>query len=106
MELVSKKADTKQITKKMFDEGMSVQRIARERGLVDSTIIGHLSYYVSKGELSIDKILDIDALKEIMVYFDRHPETTYSEAVKDLKEKYSYAILRLVREYLQVRELL
>ena len=106
IELVSKKADTKQITKKMFDEGMSVQRIARERGLVDSTIIGHLSYYVSKGELSIDKILDIDALKEIMVYFDRHPETTYSEAVKDLKEKYSYAILRLVREYLQIRELL
>jgi nucleoside-triphosphatase THEP1 len=105
-ERVSKKADTKQITRKMFDEGMSVQRIARERGLVDSTIIGHLSYYVLMGELSIDKILDIDALKEILVYFERHPETTYSEAVIALKEKYSYAILRMVREYLQTREVL
>jgi hypothetical protein len=85
---------------------MSVQRIARERGLVDSTIIGHLSYYVLMGELSIDKILDIDALKKILVYFERHPETTYSEAVIALKEKYSYAILRMVREYLQTREVL
>ena len=95
------KLSTRQITRKMFDEGMSIQRIARERGFVDSTIIGHLSYFVSSGEIGIDKILDLNSLKEIGDYFVKHPENSLSDAFVAMKEKFSYAILKLVREYMQ-----
>lgn len=95
------KLSSRQISRKMFDEGMSIQRIARERGFVDSTIIGHLSYFVSSGEIGIDKILDLNSLKEIGDYFVKHPENSLSDAFVAMKEKYSYAILKLVREYMQ-----
>ena len=95
------KLSTRQITRRMFDEGMSIQRIARERGFVDSTIIGHLSYFVNSGEIGIDKILDSSSLKEIGDYFVKHPENSFSDAFTAMKEKYSYAMLKLVREYLQ-----
>lgn len=95
------KLSTRQITRRMFDEGMSIQRIARERGFVDSTIIGHLSYFVNSGEIGIDKILDSSSLKEIGDYFVKHPEKSFSDAFKAMKEKYSYAIIKLVREYMQ-----
>ena len=95
------KLSTRQITRKMFDEGMSIQKIARERGFVDSTIIGHLSYFVNSGEIGIDKILDSSSLKEIGDYFVKHPENSLSDAFVAMKEKFSYAILKLVREYMQ-----
>jgi uncharacterized protein YpbB len=97
---VSGKDNTRQITRRMFDSGMSVQRIARERGLTESTIVGHLSVFVNDGEISLEKILDPESIMAIGKYFIDYPEISISEAFRALNEKYPYAILRLVKDYL------
>ncbi|MEA2061669.1 MAG: HRDC domain-containing protein, partial [Thermodesulfobacteriota bacterium] len=45
----AKKKDTKQISLDMFNTSMTPEEIAKERGLVVSTIEGHLAYFIEQG---------------------------------------------------------
>ncbi len=50
-------SDTKQISFDMFNKGLPIADISRERGLVMSTIEGHLCFFVENGKLDINKVL-------------------------------------------------
>ena len=50
-------SDTKQTSLDMFNKGLTIALVAQERGLVQSTIEGHLSFFVEKGKLDINKLL-------------------------------------------------
>ncbi|TAE50350.1 MAG: helicase [Bacteroidetes bacterium] len=95
--------DTKRISFELFQAGKSIEAIASERGLVPSTIEGHLAYYAGRGELDITRIIDKQKFTEIEQYFTGHPGATHSEARAYLGEVFSYGEIKMVFQYLKYR---
>ena len=50
------KSSTKEQTFKLFKDGLSLTEIAQLRGFAISTFEGHLTPYVTSGEIDIDRI--------------------------------------------------
>lgn len=61
----SKPSDTKAESFRLFRDGRSVVEIARDRGLAIQTITGHLSYYVQRGLINIDELINKEKLELI-----------------------------------------
>lgn len=51
------RADTRQVTLTLFEQGMDVQAIADERGLTVPTIYTHLIGFIEKGALGLDRVV-------------------------------------------------
>ncbi len=52
-----KKEDTKVITFKLYKQGLTIEKIAKERDYTRQTIVRHLAHYVAKGMLSVDEFV-------------------------------------------------
>ncbi len=62
-----KKEDTKVTTFKLYKQGLSIEKIAKERDYTRQTIVRHLAHYVAKGMLSVDEFVSsahIDIITE------------------------------------------
>jgi predicted DNA-binding transcriptional regulator len=62
-----KKEDTKVTTFKLYKQGMSIRKIAKERDLNERTIVTHLAHYVAKGMVSVEELVPsekVDAIRE------------------------------------------
>jgi len=89
-------------TKQLLQQGMSIEEIARERGLATSTIAGHLDRLVRAGEK-----LDLGPLLPPQERFDRIREALVktggeflSPAKEALGDGYSYDEIRIVWLYM------
>jgi hypothetical protein len=102
---VSQKPDSKQISLDLFKEGKTVQKIAMERQLAVSTIEGHLAHFVSQGLLSIERLMSPEKAGVIIDFITLHTEATSGDVKTALGEDYSYGEIKLVRAFLQSREL-
>ncbi len=98
-----KKGSSQKISLDLYKSGMSIKEIAEKRSFAVSTIEGHLSRFVAKGELSVLELMPKDrfeALRKIM------KETEY-EGLTDLKTKtndeYSYGEMKLVLSDMKFR---
>lgn len=60
-----KKTDTKQETFNLWNAGKSIQEIATERNLAQSTIEGHLAHFIGTGEIPIDRMVDKEKQRAI-----------------------------------------
>ena len=92
---VSKKTETKSQSFALFQQGKSIAEIAKQRGLVNSTIEGHLSHFIATGELAITELLSQEKYKKLKKIIQN---TTY-EGLSDLKKQagddYSYGDLQM-----------
>jgi hypothetical protein len=86
---------TKEISYNMFLDGKSTSEIARERGLANSTIEGHLLHYVGTGFLKPEKLVDADKIKVIEDYFEKNPDHNSTRAIEYLGKDYSYFEIRV-----------
>ena len=59
------KTDTKLVSYTMYKEGKNVTEIAATRSMTADTILGHLSYWISTGELDINELMT--AKKQITI---------------------------------------
>jgi len=85
------------ITLEMFNKGMTLEQIAEERGLVVSTIEGHLGKAVESKRIDIFKFIPERDYKEITDAIAQLPEGFISKDLYDaVKGKYSYGKLRAV----------
>jgi len=79
----------------MFNKGLAIALIAKERGLVRSTIEGHLSFFVEKGKLDINKLLSPEKQqaieKELAV-----DHNSLSEVKTALGDDYSYGEIKMM----------
>lgn len=66
-----KKTPTAQISYDLYKTGKSIEEIAKERGLVQGTIAGHLARYVAVGEIPISNLLDEEKLKKIAAEYNK-----------------------------------
>ena len=95
------KIDTKTQSFDLYKAGKTIEEIARERSLANSTIEGHLAHFVSTGELDIFTLMERAQVEEVEAYF-REQNTTVSAAAKAFfGDKYSYGQLKMVLEYMQ-----
>lgn len=92
--------DTRKISYQLYRQGKSIQQIAKERGLIASTIEGHLAHYVSQGLLNIDEL--VTGEKRAMI--ENALNNKGAESIKQIKDylgaDFSYGEIRLVQESL------
>ncbi len=90
------KGETYLITKELFDRGLSVEAIAKERGFAVSTIYGHLSRFVEKGELEASQFVEKEKYNEILEYFESTFDPNVTMAKDVLGDEYEYGEIRAV----------
>jgi len=61
-----KKEDTRQITFKLYKQGLSVKEIAQERALHQRTVHSHLARYVAQGAIPLSDFVSDDKAEAIM----------------------------------------
>jgi uncharacterized protein YpbB len=92
----SRHSDTKQTSFNMFNKGLTIAGIAKERGLVQSTIEGHLSFFVEKGELDINKLLSPEKQQAIEKELAVDHNNSLSEVKNALGDDYSYGEIKMM----------
>jgi len=90
---------TKQTSFDMFNSGLTIARIAQERGLVQSTIEGHLSFFLEKGELDINKLLSPEKQQAIEKELATDHNNSLSEVKNALGADYSYGEIKMMLAY-------
>jgi uncharacterized protein YpbB len=85
----------------MFNNGFTIARIAQERGLVQSTIEGHLAYFVEKGKLDINKLLSPEKQQAIEKELAADHNNSLSEVKNALGTDYSYGEIKMMLAYLK-----
>ena len=78
--------DTKEVTFLMYADGLSIDDIAKERGLTDKTIGKHLEYYLAEGELNITDFVPEDKIREISMVAAKKETKSLSSIKEDLPE--------------------
>ncbi len=91
--------NTKQTSLEMFNRGLTVSEIAGERGLANSTIEGHLAFFVGKGELDISRLLSLEKQKAIAEKFNEIGEDLLAEIKNSLGDRYSYGEIKIMLAY-------
>ncbi len=88
------KKKTKEITLEHYKQGKTIEQIAQERSLAESTIEGHLAYFVGKGELNITEFLDETKASQIQQVADTLKTTKLNEIKSRLGDEFTYTDLK------------
>ncbi|MBR1514227.1 MAG: AAA family ATPase [Bacteroidales bacterium] len=95
------KGETYRLTKELFDQGMTAEQIAKERGLAVSTIFSHLVRFVEKGELEASQIVEKEKYNEILDYFESTFDPNIGIAREVLGDEYTHGEIKAVLVELQ-----
>ena len=92
---------TREITYNLFAGGMTIEQIAKERGLAVSTIFSHLATYVESGQMGLGELLPENHIQELQAYIAGTPRPASTSAVKDaVSPDITYGEIRL---FLKIR---
>jgi|WetSurMetagenome_2_1015567.scaffolds.fasta_scaffold11463_3 hypothetical protein len=94
------RGETKKISFDLFKEGKTAAQIAQERNLNLTTIEGHLAYYVSIGEIPLDKVISKETADLIMKQFEGNDDNKIGPVKAALGEKVSWSDIRFVTAHL------
>ncbi len=89
-------ANTKKTSFDLFNKGRSIPEIAQERGLVKSTIEGHLSFFVEKGKLDISRLVIEEKQKIIKEKLISCETNSLKEVKESLGKDVSYGEIKMV----------
>lgn len=93
--LPQEKEDTKLLSLQLFIDGHTIDQIAEKRGLKDQTVESHLSWAIIQGTLPISKLLEQDAVDEILAQAEKLGTDMLSPLKDALGDKYGYRQLRM-----------
>jgi ATP-dependent DNA helicase RecQ len=89
--------DTYALTLELFQSGLTVDEIARERNLGKSTIETHLLRYISSGEVNVEDFVPEHKIENIRNAALKYGETGLLSPIKEhLGEDYSYGEIKAV----------
>ncbi len=91
--------DTRQLTFDLFNRGLTIMQVARERGMAPSTIEEHLVGFVESGRVDIGRLLTGEKLKIIDRQLSEMKDKPLGQIKQVLGENYSYGEIKLVRAY-------
>jgi hypothetical protein len=95
------KIDSKQVSFDLLQSGKSIDEIAAERGLTNSTIEGHLAHFIKSGQLSLGMVLPNHKVQAILAYYATHQPESITDAKLALGDDVSYGEIRLVLASMQ-----
>ena len=90
------KTPTKEISLQMYKAGKTVAEIAKERNFAISTIEGHLSNYLSTGEVKLDDLVPISIQEQIKSVIEKVDSINVTTVKAELPETIDYGAVRLV----------
>ena len=88
--------DTKDISLEMFNKGLTIAKIAAERGLTQPTVEGHLSFFVEKGALDINQLLSPEKQQAIEKELAAPDNNSLSEIKIALGDDFSYGEIKMI----------
>jgi DNA-binding NarL/FixJ family response regulator len=100
------KGETKRISLAMFTQGETIEAIAKARGLVTSTIEGHLAAFIKTGEIAIEQLVPAEKMATIEKAINENPDSPVSALKELLGDAFSYADVRAVqyhREWVKLK---
>ena len=83
-------------TKEMAEQGMSAEAIAKARGLAESTIYSHLTYWVEQGSFPASRFVSSEKMAEIRDYFESTGDPKITTARDVMGDDYQYYEIRMV----------
>lgn len=89
------KTPTAEITYQLFKDGKNITEIAKERGLVEGTIEGHLAQYVENGSIDIHELVQEKKVTKIMTVL-ASDAVGLNEIKSKLPKSYSYGEIKMV----------
>ncbi len=95
-----KKGETYEITLNLFKGGMTIEEIAKERSMAVSTIEGHLSRWVERGEVPIARLMKVSHAEKIAKYMSENEDSGFKELMEKIPFQVTYGELRLVKAWL------
>ncbi len=90
------KTPTREITFKLFKEGLSVKDIATKRGLTVNTIETHLSSFIPAGDIDILDIIPVKKYKKMVKAIENAKFKNLTELKEKVDKDYSFTELRMV----------
>ena len=90
------RVNTKKISLEMLQRGKTVEEIAAERELSPQTVLGHLAWYVKRGELEAAAVIDEERLRHLESRIDETGVLPLGALKEALGEGYSYGEINLV----------
>lgn len=96
------KVPTHVLTYQLFQDGKTISEIARERGLVNSTIFGHLSKYAEQNLLDKNDLLRIYPKEKVNAFekvFKQSPKENINDWKAALPADFDYGEIRLIWNY-------
>jgi ATP-dependent DNA helicase RecQ len=96
-----KETDTKQQSFELFKSGHSVSAIAEQRKLSLSTIEGHLAFYVQRGALAIEDVMESFKIQPIQKALEQTGGLALGPVKGLLGDSYSYGEIRMVMAHLE-----
>ena len=93
------KTPTREISYNLYKQGMTLEQIAAERGLVKDTIAGHLASYVKEGKIGLRALISSAHEKKIRDFMKAHPELEHFSEIKEaLGAGIDYYEIKLVHD--------
>lgn len=99
IKVTAKKGITKEVSFELFKEGYTIPEIAKQRSMVESTILGHLTSYISEDKIKIEDLVAKDVVEKIMAVITKNPEGGLAEFKAELPNEYSFNDIRAVWTY-------
>ena len=96
------KVPTHVLTYQLFQDGKTVSEIGKERGLVNSTIFGHLSKYAEQNLLDKNDLLRIYPKEKVAAFekvFKKSPKDNINDWKAALPADFDYGEIRLIWNY-------
>ncbi|MDF3077856.1 MAG: family ATPase [Sphingobacteriaceae bacterium] len=98
------KVDTKRISLEMFRSGKTVEQIAADRGLVQTTIEGHIAHFVGTGEVELSQLVPEERSGKAIEYIRKTKPSSIADIKIAFGDEYSYAELRAILNHVQFTE--
>lgn len=97
-----KKGESAELSLTMFNQGLSIEQIAKERELAASTILGHLAVAVKAGKLTADKVIPAEhvrAIRHALSQLEEHApvDDILAKCPKDIKKEEAYFMLNSMK---------
>ena len=90
------KVDTKLISFELYEQGKTLEEIAKERGFSVGTIEGHLAYYVSTQQIDVSKLVKPNKIRTIAEAVESQKTKSMATIRDFLGKDYSFGEIKLV----------
>jgi len=92
--------DTRLMSYRLYQGGLSIEEIASRRSLKPTTIEGHLAHYIASGDLAVTDFISDEKLVRITAVLAETGADEFGRAKQALGDDCSYGEIKMVRAHL------